>query len=104
MAYAQDVNAYLNEKEPWKTAKTDEPRTGTTLFVALCAINALKVALYPYLPFSSAQIHDDLGLQPSIETAGWSAEELKPGTLLRPAQPLYKKIEIDAAPESRLSA
>ena len=30
---------------------------------ALCAINALKVALYPFLPFSSQSIHEYLGPQ-----------------------------------------
>ncbi|HEY8172076.1 MAG TPA: methionine--tRNA ligase, partial [Dehalococcoidia bacterium] len=47
MSLAQDANAYLNEMEPWKTAKTDRERTATSLYVALCVINALKVALYP---------------------------------------------------------
>ena len=38
MAGEQTVNAYLNDREPWKTAKTDLARTGTTLSVAINAI------------------------------------------------------------------
>ncbi|MFB3099185.1 MAG: methionine--tRNA ligase, partial [Acidimicrobiia bacterium] len=56
MAGAQMVNAYLNEREPWKTASSDPERTGTTLKVALDAIAAIAVALYPYLPFTTTTV------------------------------------------------
>src|SRR6185295_1265041 len=32
MSFAQEVNAYLNETEPWKTAKTDATATATSLY------------------------------------------------------------------------
>ena len=79
MALAQEANAYLNETEPWKTAKTDLERTGTSLYVALCAINALKVALYPFLPFSSQRIHEYLGYDGAVEDAGWAARAARAG-------------------------
>jgi methionyl-tRNA synthetase len=104
MSFAQEVNAYLSETEPWKTAKTDRERTGTSLYVALCAINALKVALYPFLPFSSRHIHEDLGLSGTIEDAGWLAERLPPGTQLRRPEPLFKKIDIEPEGDARLTA
>jgi len=94
MAYAQEVNAYLNETEPWKTAKTDVARTGTSLYVALCAINALKVALYPFLPFSSRQIHAFLGLGGTLEEGGWSVADLAEGQPLERAEPLFPKIDV----------
>jgi methionyl-tRNA synthetase len=105
MAAAQDVNAYLNETEPWKTAKSDRTRTATSLYVALCAINALNVALYPYLPFSSERVREYLGFDAGVAAGGWRAERLAPGTQLRPAEPLFRKIETaDAVGEARLSA
>jgi methionyl-tRNA synthetase len=105
MALAQEANAYLNETEPWKTAKTDRARTATSLYVALCVINALKVALYPYLPFSSQTIHEQLGLSGRIEDGGWAASRLQPGTALREPAPLFKKIELPGAEgEARLTA
>ncbi len=105
MSFAQDANAYLNETEPWKTAKTDIERTGTSLYTALCAINALKVALYPYLPFSSQRIHEFLGLQGEIGESGWEARRPEPGTLLQQPEPLFKKIEQPAVEgEARLTA
>ena len=103
MALAQEANGYLSDTEPWKTAKTDRERTGTSLYVALCAINALKVALYPYLPFSSQKVHEYLGLGGAIEEFGWEARLPVPGTALRQPEPLFKKIEV-AEGEARLSA
>jgi methionyl-tRNA synthetase len=105
MAYAQDANAYLNATEPWKTAKTDVSRTGTSLYVAMCAINALKVALYPYLPHSSRKIHEYLGFDGALDAAGWACERPQPGTALRPAEPLFKKVETAGIEgEARLTA
>jgi methionyl-tRNA synthetase len=96
MLAAQDVNAYLNETEPWKTAKIDRERTATSLYVALCAIDALKVALAPYLPFSSAQVHAFLGYADTIDAQGWQARRPSPGTALGDVAPLFRKIEVEA--------
>jgi methionyl-tRNA synthetase len=93
MAVAQSANAYLSEMEPWKTAKTDRERTATSLYTALCAINALNVALYPFLPFSAQKVHEYLGMAGAIEDSGWEARRPEPGTQLGPAEPLFKKIE-----------
>jgi len=105
MTLAQEANAYLNETAPWKTAKTDPERTGTSLYVALCVINALKVALYPFLPFSSQKVHEYLGQPGDVAGGAWAAERLEPGTRLGKPEPLFKKI--DVAPgegDTRLTA
>jgi methionyl-tRNA synthetase len=105
MAVAQETNAYLNETEPWKTAKADPQRTGTSLYVALCAINALKIALYPFLPFASQQVHEFLGMSGAIDGAGWIATRPQPGTPLGAVAPLFKKIDVaDVEGEARLTA
>ncbi len=104
MALAQEANAYLNETEPWKTAKTDRERTATSLYTALCVINALKVALYPFLPFSSQKIHEYLGMSGAIEDAGWDARRPEPGAPLPPPEPLFRKIETGVEGEARLTA
>ncbi len=97
MAAAQEANAYLNETEPWKTAKTDRERTGTSLYVALCAIDALKVAFYPFLPFSSRRVHAYLGYGDTVEDAGWTVRRPAPGTTLLAPEPLFKKVELPEA-------
>ena len=105
MSLAQAANVYLSETEPWKTAKTDRDRTATSLYVALCAINALKVALYPFLPFSSQKIHEYLGQAGAVEASGWEAQRPEPGTALQQPEPLFKKIEPPVAEgEAQLSA
>ncbi|MBI5284635.1 MAG: methionine--tRNA ligase [Chloroflexi bacterium] len=105
MAMAQEANAYLSDTEPWKTAKTDRERTATSLYTALCVINALKVALYPFLPFSSQTIHEYLGMEGPVGAAGWQARRLEPGTLLRQPEPLFRKIELPVVEgDARLSA
>lgn len=105
MAMAQEANAYLNETEPWKTAKADPIRTGTSLYVALCVINALKIALYPYLPFSSQQVHAYLGFSGAVADAGWRAVRPEAGAALVKPEPLFKKIEVaESEGEARLTA
>ena len=54
MAGASAVNAYLNDRQPWSTAKSDPGRTATTLTTALEAIAGLAVGFGPYLPATSA--------------------------------------------------
>ena len=104
MAYAQEANAYLNELEPWKTARIDRERTATTLYVAICAINALKIALYPFLPFSSQRIHEYLGYTGDVGERGWRTESPEPGSPLRKPEALFPKIETASEGEARLSA
>ena len=105
MGLAQEANAYLNETEPWKTLKTDRERTATSLYVAICVINALKVVLYPFLPFSSQRIHEQLGFSGAMESGGWEAVRPEPGARLREPEALFPKIETAVAEgEARLSA
>ncbi|MFQ5948466.1 MAG: methionine--tRNA ligase, partial [Acidimicrobiia bacterium] len=63
MGAAQDTNVYLSQTEPWKTAESDQSRTGTTLWVVLNAIARLNVAFSPYLPFTAQRVHGLLGFQ-----------------------------------------
>jgi methionyl-tRNA synthetase len=90
---AQEVNAYLNQKAPWKTAATDPERTATTLYVALSAINGLKTGFAPFLPFTSARVHAMLGQTGTLEEDGWGRAGLEPGTSLPPPRPLFTKLE-----------
>ncbi len=98
---AQEVNAYLNELEPWRTAKVDLERTGTTLHVALQAISGLAVAFAPFTPFSSATIHGWLGLSEDLAGASWKRPDVPAGTRLGDASPLFARVELpEAEPEA----
>lgn len=94
MDAATEVNAYLNATEPWKVMKDEPERGGTILWVAIQAIAAIRVALYPYLPYSAATIGEMLGTGPDIES--WSVPEVAAGTRLGQIAPVFIKLEDDA--------
>jgi len=118
MALAHAVNRYLNEKEPWQQIKTDRQAAATAIYVALQAIDWLKIIFCPFMPFSSQRLHEYLGYEGSIigrlyvetvqeetrshqvlrydgsGTVGrWAAEKLPPGQPLRKPAPLFKKLD-----------
>ncbi|MBE0611525.1 MAG: methionine--tRNA ligase [Dehalococcoidia bacterium] len=91
---AQSANKYLDERAPWKAVKQDKEHAAETLAVALDVINALKVLLHPVLPFSTAQLHGDLGLPGDVVSQGWGFGPVPRGTVLGPVRPLYTKIDV----------
>ncbi len=94
MEAAGEVNAYLNATEPWKAVKQDPERGGTILWAAIQAIAAIRVALYPYLPFSAAEIGQMLGVGPAVES--WAAPHIEGGTQLGDVRPVFTKLEDDS--------
>ncbi len=55
------VNQYLEETSPWTVVKSDPTAAGRALYVAVQAINGLKVLWAPVLPFTSQTLHESLG-------------------------------------------
>ncbi|MBW3659862.1 MAG: class I tRNA ligase family protein, partial [Actinobacteria bacterium] len=95
LAIAQETNAYLNAMEPWKTAKTDLARTGTTLNTALQAISAGVLAFAPFTPFSSQRVHAWLGGgSAGLDGHGWARREVPVGTALGEPTPLFPRVEL----------
>ncbi len=88
---AQAANQYLNATEPWKLVASDPDRARTVLHTALGAINGVRVALSPYLPFSSANLDEILG-----PVEGWCRAPLEPGRPIDKPVPLFAKVELDA--------
>ncbi|MCD4785630.1 MAG: methionine--tRNA ligase [Candidatus Eremiobacteraeota bacterium] len=93
MSLAHESNKYLEVTSPWKEIKENPKRAATSLYVAINLINALKTALYPFLPFSSIKLHGLLGYEDEIESHGWKFEEIPAGQNLRKPKPLFKKLE-----------
>jgi methionyl-tRNA synthetase len=93
MAGAQAANVYLNEMEPWKTAKTDAERTGTTLSVALSAISGVAAALAPYLPFTSRKVLEGLGVDVPEAGPRWGRGAVEAGFLIAEPEPLFTRVE-----------
>ena len=93
LAYAQEANRYLNQEEPWRTRTTDPSAAARALYTAIGAIEVLKVAFYPFVPFSSQKLHEMLGHHGDIDAQGWQAARPVPGTALHNPQPLFKKLD-----------
>ena len=94
MTVAQEVNGYLTRMEPWKTAKTDIERTGTTLFVATNAIASVATLLAPYLPVSSRAILEGFGLEVPAAGPVWQQPAVASGTALATPKPPFAKFEV----------
>ena len=115
---SQRVNQYLNEKEPWRTIRTEPEAATTAVYVALQAIDWLKLMWAPILPHSSEQVHVYLGYtQPlfgrlnttSVDDARgahlvlrydhsnasgvWQASSLPAGQVLQKPAPLFAKLD-----------
>jgi methionyl-tRNA synthetase len=121
MRLSGEANQYLSDQEPWAVIKTDRGRAGTILYVALRAVDNLKVMLTPFLPFTSQTLHELLGYEGWIagpleyrtiedEDGGaheiltgdyqpwigsWEPSQLPPGQPLREPQPLFRKLDAD---------
>ena len=63
LSLTREVNAWLNEREPWKTLKTDPADAARSVYAALRCIDNLKLLFAPFVPFSSQQVHEMLGYE-----------------------------------------
>jgi methionyl-tRNA synthetase len=93
MALAQEANRYLDDKSPWKVIKEDKAAAATSLYVALGVISTLKVALYPFIPFSSQKLHEYLGFEGRVQDYGWKLNLPAPGQKLVEPKPLFTKLD-----------
>jgi len=126
MRLASEVNKYLDTTAPWLTIKTDRAAAGRAVYVALRAIDSLKVLFSPFVPFSSERLHtyfgytqplfgeqrletvsDELGEHTVLRYDGstasgrWEASQLEGGRVLVQPQPLFKKLEPKIVEEER---
>jgi methionyl-tRNA synthetase len=118
MALAREVNVYLDNKAPWFQIKEDQTAAGTTVYVALRAIDSLKTLFAPVLPFSSQRLHEMLGYEGGVLgkqrieeyhestrshlaltfdadalTERWEPSQLPVGQALQKPRPLFKKLD-----------
>lgn len=123
---SQDVNAWLNEREPWRAFKVDPDDAARSVYAALQCICDLKTLFAPFVPFSSQQVHEMLGFEGqlfgklSIEEfhesershkalvynhAGaigvWEPQDLPQGQALRQPKPLFTKLEPEMVDEEQ---
>jgi methionyl-tRNA synthetase len=125
-------NQYVAEQAPWAKLEPDRGRAGTILYVALRAIDSLKVLLTPFLPFSAQRLHEMLGYDDVLagpldfrtivegdtehvvltgDYASWSGRwepsRLSSGQAIREPKPLFVKLDgeqVVAAELARMEA
>ena len=123
---ASEVNKYLDTAAPWFTIKTDKAEAGRAIFVAMKAIDSLKILFAPFLPFSCERLHAYLGYDkplfgrqytraitdslgehnallydPADASGRWEASRLEPGARFRQPEPLFKKLDREIVPQER---
>jgi len=85
-------NKYLNDRQPWKTIKTNPESTASTLYVAVQIVKALSVAIEPFIPFTSKDLRSLLNLPDNL-TWEDAFNPIPPNHKIKEAKPLFHKIE-----------
>jgi methionyl-tRNA synthetase len=126
MRLAAEVNKYLDQTAPWFTIKTDKAQAGRAIYVAMKAIDSLKIIFAPFLPFSSEKLNHYLGYDyqlfgeqytkefpdalgthtallydPAKAQGSWQPSQLKAGGHFNQPAPLFKKLDESIVEEER---
>ena len=99
MTLAREANRYIDAQAPWRQVKDDLPGAARSLYVSLYAISALKVALYPFIPFSAQRLHELMGLSGKVDDEDWAVRRPVPGTPIPQPSPLFTKLDDSVAVE-----
>lgn len=96
MNLARIGNKYITECEPWKVWKTDPKRVETILYISLQLVANLAIAFEPFLPFSSRDLRQMIGMDDFDWAELGRTDLLKPGHQLGEPHLLFEKIEDEA--------
>lgn len=96
MNLARIGNKYITECEPWKVWKTDPKRVETILYISLQLVANLAIAFEPFLPFSSRDLRQMIGMDDFDWAELGRTDLLKPGHQLGEPYLLFEKIEDEA--------
>lgn len=101
------ANKYFNDQAPWEKIKTDRNLAGHIIYNNIQIVNALRILLKPYLPFSMKKVNQFLNIENEydqnndLEENGfvrehvnnWNFTEIRPGVKLNKAEILFEKLE-----------
>lgn len=87
---AQDGNAYMNEKAPWK----GHENARNALYVLSQVVFSLAVISAPYLPFAAQKILDYMNIDRRVSELSWDDVEMEipPGHKIKEPKPLFRKV------------
>ncbi|MET1101788.1 MAG: methionine--tRNA ligase [Pyrodictiaceae archaeon] len=95
---ARAGNQYLNRREPWAKIRTNPREAATIIFIAVNAVAALAILLWPFIPLSAEKLWHMLGVEEPITRIGWDNAGsfiLRPGHRIGKVEPLFRKLPQD---------
>jgi len=94
--FASYANKFVDDTKPWVLAKTDTKELARVIYVLLEMVRHIALLLGPFMPQMSEKIMDYLGLGGTKtvfrDAAKWGL--LKPGSAVKPAEPLFKRVDV----------
>ena len=93
MNLARIGNKYITECAPWKVWKTDPKRVETILNISLQLVANLAIAFEPFLPFSSKDLRQMIGMEQFDWAELGRTDLLEAGHQLGEPHLLFEKIE-----------
>ncbi|HYY90203.1 MAG TPA: class I tRNA ligase family protein, partial [Chloroflexota bacterium] len=97
LALARFGNEWFDRQAPWKQVKEERAAANHSMGSLLDLINTAKVLFAPFLPHTSARLHQLLGYSGSLEEVGWRFEPVPDGRNLPAPGPLFRKLDVTAA-------
>src|SRR5690349_2851362 len=127
MKLATTVNQYLDQTSPWSEVKKDKAAAAKTIYIALRAIDSLKILFALFLSFTSEKlnqylgydallfgdqyieevkdslgVHNVLRYHPANDSEStWKPSQLEPNQALRQPGLLFKKLDESIIEEER---
>jgi len=95
--FSFNSNKYFNDLEPWTLKKTSLDRMNTVLYCILNQIKSIAILLNPIMPESTDKILEILGVEKKDRVLKnlENSKFLKPGSIIKKTDILFKKIEND---------
>ncbi|MBD3226459.1 MAG: methionine--tRNA ligase [Caldithrix sp.] len=90
------ANKYFNDKEPWKTRKTNPENCATTIHLCMQIVHNLAVLSEPVLPFTANKIRQIINMENKLHWHDAAQLNLKQGHPVNKAEILFDKIEDEA--------
>jgi methionyl-tRNA synthetase len=92
--FVRYANKYFDEQKPWIQVKEEKSLCDNTMANCIYIISNLAQLLHPFLPFSSQNVKEMLGLN----ELRWEEVEISSMTL-KGINPLFKRIELERIEE-----
>ncbi|MBV9718878.1 MAG: methionine--tRNA ligase [Candidatus Eremiobacteraeota bacterium] len=97
------LNRRIDERKPWELHKRDQTEELDAVLYDLCeGLRWIAILLHPFMPERMGEMWQQIGSPGRIDD-DWSASlrtwgGLAPGIYVKPAAPLFPKLELDLAP------